>query len=140
MHLQIVEADRQLTRRYVAHGPHCWAMCIGLTESRSAGGTEQAAGMLSGQLFGPGGDTTPEYWIDGRRIRAARKAPPRKRPCCSRALSVDPSRSSFRCAQPILRGGSITHEMLGVDCIACSASSAGRVKWVERSETHPRVA
>jgi hypothetical protein len=30
------------------------------------------------------------YWIDGRRIRAAPKAPQRKRPCRSRALSVDP--------------------------------------------------
>jgi hypothetical protein len=28
--------------------------------SRSAGGTEQTAGMLSGHLFGPGGNTTPE--------------------------------------------------------------------------------
>jgi hypothetical protein len=36
------------------------AMWIGLTESRSAGGTEQTAGMLSGHLFGPGGNTTPE--------------------------------------------------------------------------------
>jgi hypothetical protein len=61
MHLQIVEADRQLTRRYVANGSHSWAMRIGLTESRSAGGTEQTAGMLSGHLFGPGGNTTPEY-------------------------------------------------------------------------------
>jgi hypothetical protein len=26
MHPQIVEADRQLTGRYVANGPHCWAM------------------------------------------------------------------------------------------------------------------
>src|SRR5262249_50042328 len=26
MHLQIVEADRQLTRRYVVSGPHRWAM------------------------------------------------------------------------------------------------------------------
>src|SRR6516165_2517396 len=39
MHPQIVEADRQLTRRYVANGAHCWAMCIKLIESRSAGGT-----------------------------------------------------------------------------------------------------
>src|SRR5215469_8277438 len=39
--------------------------------------------MLSGQLFGPGGNTTLEYWIDGRRIRAAWKAPQRKRPCRS---------------------------------------------------------
>src|SRR5262252_10131261 len=38
MHLQIVEADRQLARRYVVRGPHCWAMWIGLTESRGAGG------------------------------------------------------------------------------------------------------
>jgi hypothetical protein len=29
--------------------------------SRSARGTDQAAGWLSGQLFGPGGDTTPEF-------------------------------------------------------------------------------
>jgi hypothetical protein len=28
MHLQIVEADRQLTRRYVASTPHSWAMLI----------------------------------------------------------------------------------------------------------------
>jgi hypothetical protein len=47
--------------------------------------------ILSDQLFGPGGNTTLEYWIDGRRIRAAWKAPPRKRPCRSRALPVDPS-------------------------------------------------
>jgi hypothetical protein len=58
---------------------------------RSALGTEQADGMLSGQLFGPGGNTTLEYWIDGRRIRAAWKAPSRKRPCRSRPLPVDPS-------------------------------------------------
>src|SRR6266436_6908947 len=62
-------------------------MCINLTESRSARGTEQADGMLGGQLFGPGGNTTLEYWIDGRRIRAAWKAPQRKRPCRSRATA-----------------------------------------------------
>jgi hypothetical protein len=44
MYLQIVEADRQLARRYVVSGPHCWAMWIGLTESRGAGGTDQTAG------------------------------------------------------------------------------------------------
>src|SRR6266404_8996628 len=33
-------------------------MRIGLTESRSARGTEQADGTLGGQLFGPGGNTT----------------------------------------------------------------------------------
>src|SRR2546423_1101057 len=47
--------------------------------------------MLGGQLFGPGATTTPEYWIDGRRIRAAVKAPSRKRRVRSRAPSVDPS-------------------------------------------------
>jgi len=35
-------------------------MRIGLTESRGAGGTEQTVRMLSGHLFGPGGNTTPE--------------------------------------------------------------------------------
>jgi len=44
MHLQIVEADRQLTGRYVANGTHCWAMCTGQTEKPSEGGTDQAAG------------------------------------------------------------------------------------------------
>jgi hypothetical protein len=34
MHLQIIEADRQLSARYVANGPHCWAMWIGLTVRR----------------------------------------------------------------------------------------------------------
>src|SRR5262245_48167093 len=37
-------SDRQLTRRYVAGGPHCWAMRLGLTERRSGSGTDQAAG------------------------------------------------------------------------------------------------
>jgi hypothetical protein len=45
-------------------------MRIRLTESVRARGTEQADGMLGGQLFGPEGKTTPEYWIDGRPIRA----------------------------------------------------------------------
>jgi len=36
--------QRQFTGRYVASGPHCWAMWMGLTESRGAGGTDQAAG------------------------------------------------------------------------------------------------
>jgi hypothetical protein len=45
------------------------------------------------------------YWIDGRRIRAAPKAPQRKRPCRSRALSVDPSCSFVRCDQPSYAAG-----------------------------------
>jgi hypothetical protein len=43
VHLQIVEADGQLTRRYVASVPHCSAMWIELIETYGAGGTDQAA-------------------------------------------------------------------------------------------------
>jgi hypothetical protein len=43
MHRQIVEANAQLTRRYVSYEPHCSAMWIALTENRAAGGTDQAA-------------------------------------------------------------------------------------------------
>jgi hypothetical protein len=60
MHLQIVEAGEQLTLRYVANGPHCQAMRIGLNRKPQCGRNEQMAGMLSGHLFGPGGNTTPE--------------------------------------------------------------------------------
>src|SRR2546428_10750605 len=87
MHLQIVEVNAQLTGRYVASAPLSWTMRIGQQKAAVRAGTEQAAGMLSGQLFGPGGNTTLEYWIDGRRIRAAWKAPQRKRPCRSRATA-----------------------------------------------------
>ena len=60
--------------------------------------------MLSIQVFGPGG-TRSEYrsrifWIDGRRTRAAAKAPQRKRPCRSRATarrSWSFRFASFRC-------------------------------------------
>src|SRR5262249_3211887 len=65
MHPQIVETDRQLTRRYVASVPRCWAMWIGLTESRSAGGTDQAAGCGPARYSGLGGHdrtTAPEYF------------------------------------------------------------------------------
>jgi hypothetical protein len=47
--------------------------------------------ILSDQLFGPGGDTTPELLDRWPAIWAAWKAPPRKRLCRSRALPVDPS-------------------------------------------------
>jgi len=42
--------------------------------------------MLSVQMFGPGG-TWSIFWTDGRRTRAAAKAPQRKRPCRSRATA-----------------------------------------------------
>src|SRR5262245_30909812 len=51
------------------------------------GGTGQVAGMLRGQVFGPGAIPLPSNWIDGRRVRAAEKAPQRKRPCRSRATA-----------------------------------------------------
>src|SRR5260370_26835799 len=91
MHLQIVEVNAQLTGRYVASAPHSWTMRIVQQKAAVRAGTEQAAGMLSGQLFGPGGNTTLAYWIDGRRIRDAQKAPQRKMPCRSRALPIDTS-------------------------------------------------
>jgi hypothetical protein len=84
MHAQILERARTLTPRYVANASHSWASADG---SLRIGGTGRPAGMLRGQLFGPGGNTTPEYWIDGRRVRAAAKAPQRKRPCRSRATA-----------------------------------------------------
>jgi len=37
MHLQIVEIDVRLTRRYVANAPHSWTMRIGPTETRGVG-------------------------------------------------------------------------------------------------------
>ena len=60
----------------VAYAPVCGkrATLLGdADESHRMGGTGQPAGMLRGQLFGPGGNTTPEFWIDGRPIRAARR-------------------------------------------------------------------
>src|SRR5215467_12266963 len=56
LHLQIVEADKQLSRRYVANESHCCAMWIGLIEN-------------------PCWDS--RFWIAGRRKRAAAMAPQR---------------------------------------------------------------
>src|SRR5260370_31118908 len=64
MHLQIVEADRQLARGYVVSGPHCWAMWIGLTESRGAGSGAHRTyeigprGLVSAQPPAPTSDAT----------------------------------------------------------------------------------
>jgi hypothetical protein len=71
IHLPIVESRRAT---YPAVCSKRATLPADLRE-RSARGTQQAAGMLRGQLFGPGGNTTPECWIDGRRIWAAPKAP-----------------------------------------------------------------
>src|SRR5262249_18419571 len=69
--------------------------------------------MLSRRVFGRGENhrIPLRILIDGQRNRAAAKAPRRKRPCRSRALSVDPSRSWLRYAQPIFAGGPITREI-----------------------------
>lgn len=99
------------------------------------GRNRPSGSMLSGQVFGRGDDrnTTPGYSIDARRIGHARNAP-------FPAPSVDPGRSlvSLRSTHSAAR---MDHAwMLGGDGIACSASSAGRRGWVERSETHSGVA
>jgi len=59
-------------------------------QSRRMGGTGQMVGMLKGQLFGPGGNTTLEYWIDGRRVRAAARRHSGKGRAVPERLPVDP--------------------------------------------------
>src|SRR6516225_1169127 len=101
MHLQIVEVNRQLTRRYVANAPD---------QSRRMGGTARAAGMLRGQYSGLGAIPLPSNWIDGRRVRAAEKAPQRKRPCRSRATARRSLiRHAFLLAQPFTARINRTH-------------------------------
>jgi hypothetical protein len=70
MHVQILKRAAGLTPRYVANAPHFLGDA---DETHRMGGTGQPAGMLSGQLFGPGGNTIPSNWIDGRPMRAARR-------------------------------------------------------------------
>ena len=125
MHLKIVEAVRQLTRRYVASVPHCSAMWIGLRENYGAGGTDQAAGRSASRYSGPGGhdrNTAPEYFglmgvahgpLRSRRSGKGRAVPERP--------PVDPGRSSFRCDFM----GRVDH-MSGVEkgSIACSAPTS----------------
>jgi len=75
-------------------------------KSRSAGGTEQTAGMLSGHLFGPGGNTTPEDIgsMGGEYGPLRRRHSGKGRAVPGRCPSI-PSRSSFRCARPIYATG-----------------------------------
>jgi hypothetical protein len=106
MHLQIVEAGEQLTLRYVANGPHRQAMWIGLNRKPQWGRNRTNGWNVKWPSIRARGQYhSRRYWIDGRRIRAAPKAPQRKRPCRSRALSVDPSCSFVRCDQPSYAGG-----------------------------------
>jgi hypothetical protein len=109
MHPQIFELCERLRARYVAIEPHRVSDVKGAgnpAEPSRRQGVDQP-GIRSG---GNHRNTATEYWIDGRRIRAATQAPQRKRPCRSRAPSVDPSRSWFAALNPCC-GGSITREM-----------------------------
>lgn len=69
--------------------------------------------MLSGQVFGRGAIAIPLPNIGsmGGAYGGARRGEPFPAPF------VDPNRSLFRRAQPILRRGSVTHGMLGGDSI-----------------------
>src|SRR5262245_8660034 len=112
MHPQIVEADRQLTGRYVANWPHCWTMWIGL--NRKA----EVRAELTKRLDVKRPDIRARetllkyrsriFWIDGRRTRAAAKAPQRKRPCRSRATArrslLPPSFGNAKRRMPLEHG------------------------------------
>src|SRR5262249_58717848 len=82
------------------------------------GGTEHGAEMLSGQLFGPGGDTTPEYIgsMGGECGLLRRRHSGKGRAVPGRCPSI-PSRSSFRFARPIYAAG----------CSAVVPAHAGRL-------------
>jgi hypothetical protein len=123
MHLHIIE-DRQLTPAVCSKRATLVSNVIAPNRKPQCGRNFTEHWMLSGHVRA-WGDTTPEYWIDGRRLRAAMKAPQRKMPCCSRALSVDPSLSSFDCDQSILGGGSTTHRV--GRSIACSAQRVATI-------------
>jgi hypothetical protein len=93
MHLQIVEAARQLTRRYVANGPHCWAdvnranrkpQCgRNLTKHWMLSGHVRAWGRYHSRIFGSMGG---EYGPLGRRQRGRGRAVLGRRPSIIRSL------------------------------------------------------
>ena len=90
MHLQIFEAERQLTGWYVANGPHCGGNLDELTESCSGAELTKRLDVKRPDIRAQG--TLLKYrsrifWIDARRTLAAAKAPQRKRPCRSRATA-----------------------------------------------------
>jgi hypothetical protein len=133
MHPQILEICELLTARYVAiepHSPGDVKRAGNRAEPSRRQGVEQP-GIRSG---GNHRNTATEYRIDGRRIRAATQAPQRKRPCRSRAPSVDPSWSWFAALNPFC-GGSITREMSeGKSTRGSPQTNTGRAGWVEHSE------
>jgi hypothetical protein len=104
-----------LTVRYVANTSHCWATA---DSSLRAAGTGRPARMLRGQLFGPGGNTTPEYWIKGGRLGAAAKAPQRKRPCRSRATS----------RRSLIRHACFKHQRASAESVRCGRKSCCSLK------------
>jgi hypothetical protein len=111
---EIVEANGQLTRRYVANGPHCPAMWI-------ARGTEQAPGMLGGHLFGPGGDYHSrilDRWAANPGRRKGAMVGPERRPLILR--------SSFSCAQPTEDGFS------GAQCTSIQTVGKQAMRTVSR--------
>src|SRR5262245_52627277 len=135
MHRQIVEAIRQLTRRYVANAPHCGAMWIALTEKSRRRWNRPRGSMLSGQVFGAGGMIAiplPNIGSMGGAYGRARKEP-------FPAPFVDPDRSCFAALNPFCGADRSRMGCWEGIASACSASNAGRRGWVERSETHPRV-
>src|SRR5215475_10536743 len=84
MHVQILEIDKRLRAQCVANAPHSWAMLM-----KAAGWAEPAKRpeCEEASYSGLGAIPLPSNWIDGRRVRAAEKAPQRKRPCRSRATA-----------------------------------------------------
>src|SRR5438552_8273310 len=90
MHLRIVETGELVTRRYVANRSHYLAMRMGLTESPQCPRNRTSTWNVRWPAIRAWGQYHSRNWIDGQPIRAAPKAPERKRLCRSRALSVDP--------------------------------------------------
>src|SRR5215471_10537448 len=74
----------------VANRAHCRRNLRGKKEKGGRGGNRLKGWMLAVPRCS-GGFGSEHFWIDGQRLRAATKAPQPERPCCSRALLVDPS-------------------------------------------------
>src|SRR5262245_11836885 len=105
-------------------------------EIRGRGGTKQAAGCFTFGYSGEGiGPPHPNIGIDGRQTRPLRRGPRGgKAVAFGRASHRSSSIVRFAALNPSAR--SITHAWaVGGDGVACSASSAFRVGWVEQSET-----
>jgi hypothetical protein len=101
--LERVESDRDVCRLPDLDGDdaeakgaacdECSKQSTLLEESKRGGSS--GGNCLKGWMLAvprcSGGLSSEHFWIDGHRLRAATKAPQRKRPCRSRALLVDPS-------------------------------------------------